>query len=251
MSVRAWESNPAAHPWEARMDPVGGRAATPVGEFRYDCTTDTWWWSDELFAIHALTPGETLLTSKLIRAFKHPEAVEAVDAAFRATVQGGAPFARRHRIITARGHIRQVITVGAAVHGGDRVVAVRGFVLDVTDSVKAAVEEEAWKGASGIITQRAAIERAKGALMAVHGVGEDEAFALLRGLSNRQNVKLRDVAVELLEAMRSTGVGRDRLESDRVETVRYVNGSRGVINPQTAQSGPHRRGAERGVSAAG
>jgi hypothetical protein len=47
---------------------------------------------------------------------------------------------------------------------------------------------------------RDAIAEAKGLLMEREGVNADEAFDILRRASQRANVKLRDVAAELIEA---------------------------------------------------
>jgi AmiR/NasT family two-component response regulator len=44
------------------------------------------------------------------------------------------------------------------------------------------------------LTSRAVIDQAKGMLMAVHRVSEDEAFGMLVKLSQEQNLKLREVA---------------------------------------------------------
>lgn len=52
------------------------------------------------------------------------------------------------------------------------------------------------------LESRAAIDQAKGALMAVHGCTADEAFAKLVEESQHQNVKLRDVAQKLLDSVR-------------------------------------------------
>lgn len=49
---------------------------------------------------------------------------------------------------------------------------------------------------------RAVIEQAKGVLIAWHGLGDDDAFDMLRGRSQTENRKLRDVAVELVEQAR-------------------------------------------------
>jgi GAF domain-containing protein len=46
---------------------------------------------------------------------------------------------------------------------------------------------------------RATIEQAKGILMAQSNVGPDAAFAMLRGASQRENRKLRDMAQELVD----------------------------------------------------
>jgi GAF domain-containing protein len=46
---------------------------------------------------------------------------------------------------------------------------------------------------------RAVIEQAKGILMHEQGCGADEAFAILSRVSQRANVKLRDIAAEMVE----------------------------------------------------
>jgi GAF domain-containing protein len=49
---------------------------------------------------------------------------------------------------------------------------------------------------------RAVIEQAKGVLIARHGLGDDDAFDILRNRSQTENRKLRDVAAELVEHAR-------------------------------------------------
>jgi GAF domain-containing protein len=49
---------------------------------------------------------------------------------------------------------------------------------------------------------RAVIEQAKGVLIAWHGIGDDDAFDMLRGRSQTENRKLRDIAAELVEQAR-------------------------------------------------
>jgi hypothetical protein len=48
---------------------------------------------------------------------------------------------------------------------------------------------------------RPAIEQAKGALMVSYGLDADDAFLLLRRYSQHVNVKLRDVARAVVEAL--------------------------------------------------
>lgn len=50
------------------------------------------------------------------------------------------------------------------------------------------------------LTSRDLIGQAKGILMASEGVSADEAFDILRRASQRMNVKLRDVAAQLVAA---------------------------------------------------
>jgi len=52
---------------------------------------------------------------------------------------------------------------------------------------------------SAAMASRAEIEQAKGILMALEGIGPDEAFNLLRHASQRENRKLRDVARDIVE----------------------------------------------------
>lgn len=52
---------------------------------------------------------------------------------------------------------------------------------------------------SKALESRAVIEQAKGVIMASSGCGPDEAFELLRQQSQTQNIKLRDVATEIVQ----------------------------------------------------
>jgi AmiR/NasT family two-component response regulator len=55
-------------------------------------------------------------------------------------------------------------------------------------------------GLAEAMRYRAAIEQAKGILMSERKVSADEAFQLLVAMSQNSNVKVRDVAVRLVEA---------------------------------------------------
>ena len=56
------------------------------------------------------------------------------------------------------------------------------------------------EGLREAMASRAAIEQAKGILIAQSGVDADEAFDLLRRASQRENRKLRDVAADIVQA---------------------------------------------------
>lgn len=53
------------------------------------------------------------------------------------------------------------------------------------------------------LTSRTDIDMAKGALIALHACDPDEAFARLVHESQRRNIKLRDVAIELLARLQA------------------------------------------------
>lgn len=68
-----------------------------------------------------------------------------------------------------------------------------------------------WQHSRGQVKQleralesRGVIDQAKGVLMAVHACDADEAFKMLVDQSQRANTKLRDVAANLLESVRSS-----------------------------------------------
>lgn len=56
------------------------------------------------------------------------------------------------------------------------------------------------QGLGQALESRASIEQAKGKIMATNGCGPDEAFAFLVRASQRENVKLRDIARRIVEA---------------------------------------------------
>lgn len=62
-------------------------------------------------------------------------------------------------------------------------------------------------GLSEAMKHRAVIEQAKGMLMAAQGCDEDAAFQLLISASQRENVKLRDVAQRIVQSAVNRGGG--------------------------------------------
>ena len=70
------------------------------------------------------------------------------------------------------------------------------FAVHASVAMVAARREE---GLEQKAESRDVIGRAKGILMARSGASDDEAFAMLRGASQRMNVKLRDIAQQVVE----------------------------------------------------
>ncbi len=84
-----------------------------------------------------------------------------------------------------------------------------GLMLLFTTAASAAIDNaHRWQRSREQISQletalvsRAVIDQAKGMLMAVHSCTADEAFAMLVQQSQNKNVKLRDVAKDLLDSV--------------------------------------------------
>jgi ANTAR domain/PAS fold len=173
-----------------------GGAPQRVGTFEYRYDTDTWSWSATVAGMHGYEPGTIQPTTELVLSHKHPDDVNQVKGLLK---QSAAPFSSRHRIRTTSGEERKVVVVGDAVYDeDDRVVATRGFYIDVTEAVEAELQDAVGEELRGIVAHREVIEQAKGMLMMLYGIDADAAFAVLRWRSQKLNVKLHAVAAQLV-----------------------------------------------------
>ena len=170
-----------------------------VGRFEYRYDTDEWTWSDTVARIHGYQPGEITPTTELVLSHKHPDDLTHVRALL---AQTAAPFSSRHRIITTSGETRKVVVVGDAVTDhNDRVVATRGFYIDVTDSFVADLRESVDEEMEVVLVHREVIDIAKGMLMATYRISADAAFGVLRWRSQELNVKLFNIAERLVDEL--------------------------------------------------
>jgi PAS domain S-box-containing protein len=173
-----------------------GGAPQRAGSFEYHYSSDTWTWSDTVAHIHGYQPGEVEPTTELVLSHKHPDDLAQVKDLLE---QSAAPFSSRHRIRTTTGEIRNVVVVGDAVTDDDgRIVATRGFYVDITDGVKAEYHQTLSEELQVIVAHRELIDQAKGMLMAVYALSANSAFSVLRWRSQQLNVKLSTIAAQLV-----------------------------------------------------
>lgn len=201
--------------WEAQMDhrettvrrgqeadgfdaPLEGTVQRPshdlVARYRFDALTGTWWWSDQMLEVFGLTVESASPSLQALLDHVHPEDRAAVARMTEQALADGAPFSSRHRVVTEQGSLRHVVAMGEGVSANGTVIALRGYLIDVTDSFREVVQQETADGIARSVANRAAIEQAKGALMATYGIAPDEAFQALRAYSNHTNVKLNVLA---------------------------------------------------------
>ncbi|MDT5016480.1 MAG: hypothetical protein QOD39_2640 [Mycobacterium sp.] len=177
---------------------LGGEPAR-VGRFVYNYDRDSWVWSSAVAHMHGYEPGEVQPTTALVLSHKHPDDLAQVKGLLK---RSSAPFSSRHRIRTKAGEERTVVVVGEIVKdSNDEVVATRGFYIDVTDAVEAQIQRSLGEQLDVIVPNRAAIEQAKGMLMAVYRLDADAAFDILRWRSQELNIKLHDVAAEIVNQL--------------------------------------------------
>ncbi|WP_425954005.1 PAS and ANTAR domain-containing protein [Xylanimonas sp. McL0601] len=175
--------------------------AYPTGEFRYEVSSDTWWWSDEIFRMHGFEPGEVVPTTAMILAHKHPEDRARVAGALENTRLHGGFFGSVHRILDAEGLERVLAIIGEARVAADgRVTEIAGHFVEVTGPVRAIASDEATRQIQASDQHRAVIDQAMGVLVHHTGRTPEEAFDTLREASMRSNVKLRVLAARVVEA---------------------------------------------------
>jgi PAS domain S-box-containing protein len=169
-----------------------GGAPQRVGRFDYHYSSDTWTWSDAVARMHGYEPGEIKPTTDLVLSHKHADDLNQVKELLR---QSEVPFSSRHRIRTTMGEIRNIVVVGDAVTDEDgRIVATRGFYVDITDDENADLQHILGQELNAIIPTRAIIEQAKGMLMVLYVIEEDAAFSILRWRSQQLNIKVSTIA---------------------------------------------------------
>lgn len=190
-----------------RLSGAGPHPDLPVlgpvtGSWSRYLSDDTWYWSDEMYVIHGFAPGGVLPTTELVLRHKHPDDLERSQKAVRTAAELGTPYSNYHRIVDAHGRVRHVLSVGRGFTDADGgLVEVTGYTVDLTATQRAEVQpaiEEALRNATD---HRGRIERAKGALMVALGLSDEAAFELLRETSNRENVKLHELAGRVVDEL--------------------------------------------------
>jgi PAS domain S-box-containing protein len=148
-----------------------------VGRFEYRYDDGAWTWSDAVARMHGYEPGEIEPTTELVLSHKHPDDLARVKGLLQQSV---APFSSRHRIRTTTGDIRKVVVVGEPVTDADgRIVATRGFYIDITESFNADLQQSISDELHVIVSHREVIDQAKGMLMVIYQLSADAAFAVL------------------------------------------------------------------------
>jgi hypothetical protein len=83
------------------------------GGWEFDLATRAPAWSDGVFRIHGVRPGEFRPSMEAVRELIHPDDLAAYRQAFRNAVASRAPFIVQHRIVRPDGTVRTVIVRGA------------------------------------------------------------------------------------------------------------------------------------------
>ena len=133
-----------------------------------------------------------------------------VSALRRVTL--GQSLRSRYRIVDNAGNLHWIVIVADPMTDESGVaLGAAGYFIDVTQAVQVGVTA----AVSDIATSRAVIEQAKGVLIAAYGVSADDAFTLLVQRSQDANIKVKDIAAQLVDAL-SEGSAKLRTRVDAV-----------------------------------
>lgn len=179
------------------MDPHESPSVT--GRFTFTSVLDRWAWSDGMFTLHGMEPGEVVPTGVLFLRHVHPEDRPAVERAIEAskTEASGCEY----RLVELDGTVRTVVLTVSADSDG----TTTGHVLDVTTSRNKAVAAVVNEQLALALESRAVIDQAKGVVMSTFGIDSETAFRCLVLISQHRNVRVRVVAEKVLAAASLAG----------------------------------------------
>ncbi len=181
--------------------PLPASAECPSGTFKLHVASGKMEWSEGMYGIHGLKQGEVVPTFELFMAHKHQLDRERIRELWADLLNGGGQGALLHRVIDVRGKERRVFSaIQAAAEPSGQVDYVRGFMVDVTQSLRIESQHAAEEAIEGAYGHKALIEQAKGIVMALQGVDGPAAFQVLATRSQHANTKLHIVAEELVNA---------------------------------------------------
>ncbi|MGH7476718.1 MAG: PAS domain S-box protein [Longimicrobiales bacterium] len=105
-----------------------------LGSWEWDVLANSVCWSDELYRIYGLEPGEFAATFDAYLELVHPDDRERVRAEIEGAVVTGKPFEFEERIVRPSGEQRVLRSVGEPTLDADgRVVRLIGACQDITD----------------------------------------------------------------------------------------------------------------------
>jgi ANTAR domain/PAS fold len=188
---------------EIRMSEAADGGYLNVGGFRFWFVGQRWEWSDEVARMHGYQPGSVVPTTKLLLSHKHPDDRAHVQDLLDYALHSGGSFSSRHRFVDTAGAVHDAIVVADRMFDETgAVVGTAGYYIDLTDTFDETRDETRQEvldeALPDLFENRAAIEQAKGVLMAVYRISAEQAFRVLQWRSQETNTKLRALAKQLV-----------------------------------------------------
>jgi len=105
-----------------------------LGSFHWDVGADAVVWSDELYRIYGIEPGESSITYKTYLEYVHPDHREQVGGAVEQALATWQPFEHEYRIVRPTGEARWIFAHIRPIFDKDGVlISMQGVCQDITD----------------------------------------------------------------------------------------------------------------------
>lgn len=118
------------------------QSITKLGGWEYNFQNERLTWTDEVYRIHGLEPGDGVVDVKKAIEFYIPEQREKVEEAFQKAVEEGISYDLELQLIRADNTPIWVRTMGQPVKEGEKIVRITGNILDITARKEAEIERE-------------------------------------------------------------------------------------------------------------
>jgi hypothetical protein len=186
--------------------PQGDVPELPVGRFGVPAAGGRCWWSDGMYELHALAPGDVVPTLALVLAHQHPEDRPRVAELLAGAAAEGRGFACASRLVDFEGRVHDVVlSVSTEPGPAGGPYAVEGVVVLLDAVVNELARRRADVQLEQALESRSVIDQAKGVLTLARGYDADAAFDALRLASQQRNVRVRALADDVLRRARTTG----------------------------------------------
>jgi PAS domain S-box-containing protein len=114
------------------------QAIAHMGSFHWDVSADTLAWSDELYRIYGLEPGNSRITYQSYLEHIHPDHREEVGKSLEQAITTRKSFGHEYRIIRFTGETRWLSTHGRPIFDADgALITMQGVCQDITDRKRA------------------------------------------------------------------------------------------------------------------
>jgi hypothetical protein len=174
-----------------------------VGGFVWDIASDAWWWTPGFYRIHGLRPGEQEATLDLLLQQVCDEDRTRVEDWLTHVAKVEGRFAFEYRV-GPDGTRHAVASEGVSETGYAKSMLVTGHVASPEESPQQTEIEQlrsevhqAWAAHEA----RGDIEKAKGAIMLACHCDEAVAFQVLSRTSQQTNLKVREIAAQILSVV--------------------------------------------------
>lgn len=175
-----------------------------VGSFRFLFDTEQWEWSDEVAKMHGYQPGEVTPTTELLASHKHPDDRSAFDEMVATMLSRRTPFSSRHRILDTSGNVHHVAVVSQQILDDNGTpIGAEGFYLDMAGYDDDAVKDRVDEHVARFRENQGVIEQAKGMISMAYGVSAERAFEVMRWRSQTANVKVNELARNIVDGVHS------------------------------------------------